>query len=119
METTRQKKISTLLCKELAELLRREASYEQNGLLISVTQVHITTDLGLARVFISLFPSEGKHEIFEAVRARSSYYKRQLAEQLRNRLRKFPELDFHLDDSLDYADLIEKELKGEGENPVK
>ncbi|XOD67556.1 MAG: 30S ribosome-binding factor RbfA [Flavobacteriales bacterium Tduv] len=119
METIRQKKIATLLRKELANMLRREASYEQNGLLISVTQVHVTADLGLARVFISLFPSEEKHDIFEVLRSLSGYYKKKLAEKLRNQLRKLPELDFRLDNSLDYADQIEKELRGEGENPIK
>ncbi|XCI74676.1 MAG: ribosome-binding factor A [Flavobacteriales bacterium] len=119
MDTTRQKKAASLIRKELAELLRREASRNQNGLLISVTQVHVTTNLGLARIDIRFFPSKGKEHLLETIRTRASHYKKLLTKQLRYQLQKFPELYFRIDDSLEYIDQIEKELRGEGQNPIK
>ncbi|XOD69366.1 MAG: ribosome-binding factor A [Flavobacteriales bacterium AspAUS03] len=119
METIRQKKAAALIRKELAELIRRELSCDQSCLLISVIQVHVTTDLGLARIYIRFFPPEEKAHLFEIIRTRSNHYKKLLAKELRYQFRKFPELDFRIDDSLEYIEKIEKELRGEGQNLMK
>ena len=58
METTRQNKISRLIQKDMADILQKEGKDLFQGVLISVTQVRVTSDLSIARVYLSIFPSE-------------------------------------------------------------
>ncbi|HEY3370860.1 MAG TPA: ribosome-binding factor A [Prolixibacteraceae bacterium] len=66
METTRQNKISRLIQKDMADILQKEGKDLFQGVLISVTQVRITSDLSIARIYLSVFPSEkGKGIVLE------------------------------------------------------
>ena len=59
METTRQNKISRLLQKELSEIFLLQTK-AMPGILISVSAVRISPDMSIARVYLSIFPSENK-----------------------------------------------------------
>ena len=119
METNRQKKIAGLLQQDLGDILGRAV---QNGgltnLILSVTKVAITVDLTLAKVYISVFPSEQGKEILKAIQSNSFQIKHEVAQRVRHQLRKKPDLSFFLDDSLEYLSQIEHSLKGE-ENPIE
>jgi len=117
MESIRQKKITTLIQEKMAEIFRREISGQTR--LISVSQVRISPDLRLAKIYLSIFPVENKEQIFLHIANRSTYYKNLLARCIRNQLRGIPELDFRLDNSLDNLENVDRELRGEGENPIK
>ena len=119
METNRQKKIAGLLQQDLGDILGRAV---QNGgltnLILSVTKVAITVDLTLAKVYISVFPSEQGKEILKAIQSNSFQIKHEVAQRVRHQLRKMPDLSLFLDDSLEYLSQIEHSLKGE-ENPIE
>lgn len=118
METQRQKKIAGVIQKDLADILQRAASDGGfQGTIISVTKVHVTVDLSLAKVYVSIFPHEQIKPILEGIQEHQSVIKNELAQRTRNQLRRIPELAFYLDDSLDYIEGIEKSLK-EGLNPI-
>ncbi|WP_320815984.1 30S ribosome-binding factor RbfA [Flavobacterium sp.] len=119
METNRQKKIGALLQNDLVDILQGEV--RKNGmtnLIISVSKVNVTSDLSIAKVFLSVFPSEKSGEILVAVKSNAPMIKHDLAQRVKNQLRKVPNLIFFVDDSLDYIDNIDKALKGK-ENPVQ
>ena len=119
METNRQKKIGTLLQNDLVDILQGEV--RKNGmtnLIISVSKVNVTSDLSIAKVFLSVFPSEKGGEILAAVKSNAPIIKHDLAQRVKNQLRKVPNLIFYIDDSLDYIENIDKALKGD-ENPVQ
>jgi ribosome-binding factor A len=119
METNRQKKIGTLLQNDLVDILQGEV--RKNGmtnLIISVSKVNVTSDLSIAKVFLSVFPSEKSGEILAAVKSNAPIIKHDLAQRVKNQLRKVPNLIFYIDDSLDYIENIDKALKGD-ENPVQ
>ncbi|MFD1314426.1 30S ribosome-binding factor RbfA [Namhaeicola litoreus] len=118
MESNRQKKIAGVLQEDLANLLRKEAQDGGKGVLISVTKVKVTADLNEAKVYLSIFPSNLKVDIFKEIVDQSSELRYKMAQLTRNQLRKMPELHFYIDDSLDYIDNIDQALKG-GENPIK
>ena len=68
METTRQKKVSKLLQKDVAEILQTKVKKEGNyGILLSVTKVSVTVDFSVAKVFLSVFPSEMSKQILDEV----------------------------------------------------
>ena len=110
METTRQAKIARLLQKELSEIFRRQTS-KTHGVIVSVSNVRVTPDLSLARVYLSVFPSEKGEEILNNINNSTKTIRYELAQKVRFQLRKTPELAFHLDDSLDYIENIDHLLE--------
>ena len=119
METNRQKKIGALLQNDLVSILQGEIRKNNiNNLLISVSKVNITSDLSIAKVHLSIFPTEKAPEILEAVKSNAPLIKHDLAQRVKNQLRKVPNLIFYIDDSLDYIEKIDKALTGD-ENPIE
>ncbi|MCF8234922.1 MAG: 30S ribosome-binding factor RbfA [Bacteroidales bacterium] len=107
MESKRQQKISKLLQKDLGEIFQREAGSLFGGAMITVTKVHVTKDLGIARVFLSLFATKDKQALLEKIRKEGNQIRWQLGNKVKHQLRKIPELHFYEDDSLDYIENIE------------
>ncbi len=119
METQRQKKIAGIIQKDIAEVLQRAATDGGlKGTIISVSKVHVTTDLSIAKVYVSIFPNNNAGELMEGLKSNEPLIKHELAQRTRHQLRRVPRLIFYLDDSLDYIDGIEKSLKGD-ENPIE
>ena len=118
METNRQKKIAGVIQKDLVDILQGAARDGMKGVVISVTKVHVTTDLGQAKAYLSIFPSDKKEEIMECIKANTVMIRHALAIRTKNQLRRMPELMFFIDDSLDYIEDIDKALRGE-DDPIK
>jgi ribosome-binding factor A len=117
--TPRQNKFASLIQKEIAILLQKQIREEGlNKILISVTKVNITSDLSIARIYLSIYPSSQAKKVLEAIQNNSFKVKHNLAIVLKNQIRKIPTINFFLDDSLDYIDDIEKALKSK-DNPIK
>ena len=110
MESNRQAKISRLLQKELSEIFRRQTA-KTHGVIISVSAVRVTPDLSLARAYLSVFPSDKSAEIIKNINASTKTIRYELAQIVRFQLRKVPELQFFLDDSLDNIEKIDKLLQ--------
>jgi len=81
-----------------------------HGILISVSTVHVSPDLSLAKVYLSIFPSEKGKELLESIEKNKKTLRYDLGQIVRNQLRRIPELSFFLDDSLDYVEKIDKIL---------
>lgn len=113
MESTRQKKVSRLLQKELAEILRKRTTILAPGRIITVTTVRVSPDLGLAKIYLSIFPSTNNEQALSSISSSTSSLRHELGKLVRNQLRVVPELYFYLDDSLDYIDNIDSLLKEE------
>lgn len=113
METTRQAKISRLLQKELSELFRLQTA-KTHGTLVSVSAVRISPDLSVARAYLSIYPSERSAEIIKSINASAKTIRYELAQRVRYQLRKTPELTFFVDDSLDYAENIDRLFATDG-----
>ena len=113
MDTTRQNKISRLIQKDMAEILQKEGRNFFSGVLISVTNVRVSPDLSIARVYVSIFPSEKGVEILGEIKKLHSKIRGLLGLKVGKQLRIVPQLDFHIDDSLDYIDNIDRLLKEE------
>lgn len=110
METTRQKKVSRLLQKELGQIIQLRSA-ELGGKLITVTTVRISPDLSVAKIYLSIFPPEGADKTLSAIKEIISQIRHELGNKVRNQLRIVPELVFYIDDSLDYIEKIENLLK--------
>ena len=80
-------------------------------MIVSVSAVRVTPDLSLARVYLSIFPSDKSAEMIENINTSTKTIRYELAQIVRFQLRKVPELQFFLDDSLDYIENIDNLLQ--------
>jgi ribosome-binding factor A len=110
MESTRQKKIARLLQKELAEIIRRKTGEIAPGKMITVTVVRVSPDVSVAKIYVSIFPSEGRDAVLALLKDHISTIRYELGREVHNQLRIIPELVVFHDDSLDYIDNIHKLL---------
>lgn len=118
MESNRQKKIAGVLQNDLASILQKTLKDAgHSNMLISVSKVSVTVDLSIAKVYLSIFPSEHAQKLVDEINLVKGKIKHQAAQLTKNQLRKMPELFFYNDDSLDYIEKIERAVKGK-ENPI-
>jgi ribosome-binding factor A len=118
-ETNRQKKISSVLQEDLANELQnmlREAG--QTGIIISVSKVSVTSDLSIAKVYVSTFPADKAESMVAELNNLKPQIRHKIAQLTKHQLRRMPDLSFYNDDSLEYIEKINKAVKGE-DNPLK
>lgn len=119
METNRQKKIGALLQNDLVAILQGEIRKNNiHNLIISVSKVNVTTDLSIAKVHLSIFPADKGPDLLKAIQTNAPLIKHDLAQRVKQQLRRVPNLVFYIDDSLDYIEKIDQALTGK-ENPIE
>lgn len=112
MSSIRQNKVAALIQRELANYFLVHSRSKYTGAMISVTTVRIAPDLSLARVYLSIFNGTlPKEEVFNLVEANNKEIRASFATQTKGQLRATPQFQFILDDSLDYANEIDRLLK--------
>jgi ribosome-binding factor A len=79
--------------------------------LVSITRVRVSPDLSFAKVYISIFPATNQDDILKSIEEHTSKIRFELGQKVRSQLRIVPDIAFHIDDSLDYIDKIDKLLK--------
>lgn len=110
MSSIRQSRIEEVIKEELSMYFQRNAREICLGAMVTVTVVRITSDLSLARVYLSVFAGPDKKEVLKNVQINASKIRGEVGNRLKN-MKKIPELSFHIDDSLDYANTIDELLK--------
>lgn len=111
MDTIRQQKAARLIQKELAEIFLHEGKNFFGNSMITVTVVRISPDLSIARIYLSLFGVKDKEALLKTIKIYTSEIRKLLGMRIGKQVRIIPELNFYLDDSLDYAEKIDKALK--------
>ncbi len=111
MESTRQKKVSRLIQKEIADIFLRKGNEFAHGKLISITTVRVSPDLSFARIYLSIFPSTNNEAILQVIQDNSAKIRFDLGHKVRSQLRIVPDIAFYIDDSLDYIEKIDRLLK--------
>jgi ribosome-binding factor A len=110
MSSIRQQRIEGVIQEELSQFFQRNAREICLGSMVTVTTVRVTSDLSLARCYLSVFAGPAPKEVLESINLNIGRIRGEVGKRLKN-MRKIPELIFHIDDSLDYAFKIEELLK--------
>jgi ribosome-binding factor A len=110
MTTTRQYRVSRLLQKELGDYFQKNGSEITGGKMVTVTVVRISPDLGIAKVYISIFPTDGSDKAIQSVNERVASIRNEMGKRIKHQVRRIPEFIFYQDDSLDYIDHIDNLL---------
>ncbi|HAV02920.1 MAG TPA: 30S ribosome-binding factor RbfA [Chryseobacterium sp.] len=117
-ESNRQRKVAQIIQEDFAEFFRKQASQSAQQFLITVSDVRVTPDLSIAKIYLSVFPVEYRKAIMKEIEENKSQYRNFLGQKMGKQVRIIPELQFYLDTSLDDVERIERELKGQGDNPI-
>lgn len=118
MESNRQRKVAQIIQEDFAELFRKQASESKQNFLVSVSDVKVTPDLGIAKIYLSIFPKEFRASIMKEIEENKAQYRNFIGQKMAKQVRIIPQLSFYLDTTLDDVEKIERELRGEGDNPV-
>ena len=110
-ESTRQLKVAKEIQKEMAEIIRSKGMAAFGGALVSVSGVKVSPDLSVAKIYISVFPSDKAEGVMEALQENNKALRGELGAKVGKQLRIVPEITFYIDGSLDYVEHIESLLK--------
>jgi ribosome-binding factor A len=101
METKRQLQVGELLKRNFSTVLQEYGTNIYKNALVSVTQVKPSPDLSLAKIYVSVYGVEDKNTVVELLYENHSILKAELVRRIRKHVRRIPEIDFYLDDTLD------------------
>lgn len=109
--STRQLKEAKELQKDLAEIIRSKGMAMFGGAMVSVTEVRISPDLSVAKVYVSIFPSPKAEAAMQIIDDNARAIRGELGRLVAKQLRIVPELVFYQDTTLDYVEHIDELLK--------
>lgn len=101
MESIRQRQIAELVKRNFGQVLQSEGSYIYDDAFVTVTNVKMSSDLGLARIYCSIYNTENKQAVILQMREEYTRLRQSLGQRLRKKMRRIPELEFFMDDTLD------------------
>lgn len=109
-------KLEHLIKEEVSMILLYKLQDPALGLL-TVTNVRLSADLKIAKIYISVFEKEKRETVLEKIRDKTGFIRTELAHRIR--IKFIPELKFFIDDTLDYVEKIEGLIKKIHENDNK
>ena len=109
--STRQLKVAREIQRDLSEIIRSRGMAAFGGAMVTVSEVRISPDLSVAKAFVSIFPSDRAPQVMQLLNEEKKSLRGELGRKVASQLRIVPEIDFHLDTTLDYAEHIEELLK--------
>ena len=111
--STRQQKIARQIQKDMADIFARELAGNLRGVMTTVTTVRVSPDFGYAKIYVSVFPFGEAQRVMQTLDEESWMVRRSLGQRIRHQLKVVPEVQFFLDDSLEYIENIERAMGGD------
>jgi ribosome-binding factor A len=118
-EGKRQRQVAGVIQEEMNDIFRRIGLNMINGGMVSISNVKVTPDLLEARIYLSLFKVDDVKAAMKKIEDRSWEIKKELAERVKNQLRRIPVLHYYLDDTLDHVFKMEELFKQINEEKKK
>ena len=111
METTRQPKIARQIQRDIADIFQKEGRDLLRGTLVTVTEVRVSPDFNYAKIYVSIFPFDKAPETMAVLYKQNRFIRRELGRRIKDQLKSVPEIQFFLDDSLEYIEHLEQAMK--------
>ena len=121
MDSRRQEKFAKLIQRDLGDIFLQKTNTLFNGNFITISNVTVSPDLGYVKVYLSFFKADNKAETMDIIQLHKKEIRHELAKKVKNQVRKVPELEFYIDDSLDYVEKMEnifKKIHEDDNNPT-
>ncbi|HYG16260.1 MAG TPA: 30S ribosome-binding factor RbfA [Bacteroidia bacterium] len=107
MDSRRQEKFAKLIQRDLGDIFQQKSSSLFKGNFITISGVKVSPDLGYAKVYLSFFNPKNRQELMDLLEVNKREIRHELAGKIKNQVRKIPELEFYMDESLDYVQHME------------
>ena len=112
-ENKRQQQMGELVRRVFSVVLQELGGYIYgHEIMVTVTQVKVTADFGLAKIYLSIFNTENKQAVLLLMERETSRLKAGLAARIRKKVRRMPNINFYIDETIDemyrVADLFNK-----------
>ena len=108
LEGKRQKQVAAVLEKELNDIFQRLGLSMVDGGMVSISSVKITPDLFDARIYLSFFKVASNEAMLSKIKEKAWEIKKELTARVRHQLRSMPQLEFFIDDTLEYVFKMEE-----------
>ena len=110
MSENRMRRVAEQIKKDVSQIIREQLKDPRIGMLTSVTDVELSKDLKYASIYVSIYGDEKeKEDTYAALLRATGYVRTEIGRRIR--LRYTPEINFHLDSSMEYGAHIERVLK--------
>ena len=110
-ESKRQLQVARELQRDLSAIIRGRGMAAVGGCLVTVSEVRVSPDLSIAKVYVSVFPSDKAADVMRRLEEEKRSLRGALGREVASQLRIVPEINFYLDTTLDYAEHIDELLK--------
>ncbi|MCP9770851.1 30S ribosome-binding factor RbfA [Lacihabitans sp. LS3-19] len=108
MESKRQKQVGRLIQKDLGEIFQKDFKSLFAGNFVTITDVKLSPDLSVARVYLSFLKIDNREEILQNVKENTKKIRGIFGQKAKNQLRIIPNFSFYIDDTAEYAQKIEE-----------
>lgn len=118
MASIRQKQAAETIRRHFGTLLQQEGRHIYGpDPFVTVTEVQLSPDYSLAKIYLSVFNTENKPEIIRLMEGHDHRLKQALATRIGRKIRRMPDIRFYLDDTVDEMYRVEELLKRIGPAP--
>lgn len=109
--STRQHKFGRLMQKELSEIFQRDKRGILDNAFITISDVDMSPDLGVAKVYISMMLARNKQQTLDKLNRGKGEIRKALGERIRKQVRIVPELIFIIDETEENAYKMDELLR--------
>ena len=106
-ETKKQRQVATLIQKEFSAVLQQEGYLIYGNALVTVTQVRMSSDMGIAYIYLSVYGALYKQEVVKQMWDSLPRLRGELGKRTRKQLRRIPIIKFFIDDTLDQVEHLD------------
>lgn len=111
MENKRQRQVAKQIQKDLGEIFQRDMKEVFGGAFVTITDVKVTPDLGIARVYLSFMLVKDKEGLLENIRDNTKKIRSIFGTRVRHQFRIIPDFQFYVDDTAEYAQKMDEVFK--------
>lgn len=102
MQSKRQLQAAETIKRHFSVVLQQEGSYIYgHEVMVSVTNVIMSPDLGIAKIYLSIYNTINKQEVLILLNDSMHRLRNSLNQRIRKKVRRVPEIQFFIDDTLD------------------
>lgn len=102
METKRQRQTAELVKRNFSVVLQGEGAYIYGAEpLVTVTEVKMSPDLGLAKIYLSIWNTENKQAVMLQLEEEQHRLRQSLGHRLKRQVRRIPNIALYEDETLD------------------
>lgn len=107
-QSKRQVKFGRQIQKDLGQIFQKDPRHYFGNSLVTITGVEMSPDLGLAKVYLSVFPIKDTEEVFFNINEKKSEVRKHLGRLIGKQVRIVPEIAFIHDDTEEKASKMDQ-----------